>query len=56
MLDKLANAHGFTDKAQVGLELAPLHDCGLRAVGAERVPGEEAGEVLDKAECLVATH
>lgn len=56
MLDELADAHGFADETEVGLELSPLHHCCLGAVGAECVPCEEAGEVLHETEGLVATH
>jgi hypothetical protein len=56
VLDEFADAHGFADEAEVGFQLGPLHDCRLGAVGAEGVPGEEAGEVLHETEGLVATH
>lgn len=56
MFDELADAHGFANETEIGLQLGPLHHCCLRAVGAEGVPSEETGEVLHETESLVATH
>jgi hypothetical protein len=55
MFDEFANAHEFAGCAKgffCGFEGG---DGGEGAVGAVEVPGEEAGEVLQSAEELVAT-
>lgn len=54
MLDEFAEAEGFAGEAERGFELGPGRDFGFGGVGAEEVPGVEAGEVLDCAEELVA--
>ena len=54
MLDELCQAHGLAHGAEVLLDAIEDVDGGLRVVGAEGVPGEEAREVLDCAEGLVA--
>jgi hypothetical protein len=54
VLDELCQAHGLAHGAEVLLDAIEDVDGGLRVVGAEGVPGEEAREVLDCAEGLVA--
>lgn len=54
MLDELCQAHGFAHGAEVLLDAIEDVDGGLRVVGAVGVPGQEAREVLDCAEGLVA--
>ena len=54
VLNVLAEAHDFTYEAELLLDGIPGGDLGVGAVGAEEVPGVEAGEVLEGAEELVA--
>lgn len=54
VLDELCQAHGLADAAEVLLDAIEDVDGGLRVVGAVEVPREEAREVLDCAEGLVA--
>lgn len=54
MLDVLADAEELAHEAELLLGLGPGGDGGGDGVGAEEVPGVEAGEVLDGAEELVA--
>ena len=54
MLDELCQAHGLAHGAEVLLDAIEDVDGGLRVVGAVEIPGEEAREVLDCAEGLVA--
>ena len=54
VLDELCQAHGLAHAAEVLLDAIEDVDGGLRVVGAVEVPGEEAREVLDCAEGLVA--
>lgn len=54
VLDKLAEAEGFADEAEVRFEGGEEVDGCLGVVCSEEVPGEEAGEVLDGAEGFVA--
>jgi hypothetical protein len=54
VLDEFGQAHSLADAAKVLLDAIEDVDGGLRVVGAVEVPGEEAREVLDCAEGLVA--
>jgi hypothetical protein len=54
VLDELCQAHGLAHATEVLLDAIEDVDGGLRVVGAVEVPGEEAREVLDCAEGLVA--
>lgn len=54
MLNVLAETEDFADEPELGLEGGEGEDGGGEAVGAVKVPGVEAGEVLDCAEELVA--
>jgi hypothetical protein len=54
VLDEFGQAHSLADAAEVLLDAIEDVDGGLRVVGAVEVPGEEAREVLDCAEGLVA--
>jgi hypothetical protein len=54
VLDEFCQAHGFAHGAEVLFHAIEGVDGALRVVGAQRVPGQEAGEVLDCAEGFVA--
>lgn len=54
VLDELPEAEGFASGAKRLFDLFDLVDGSLGVVGAVEVPSEEAGEVLDCAESLVA--
>jgi hypothetical protein len=54
VLDEFCQAHGFAHGAEVLFHIVEGVDGGLRVVGAQRVPGQEAREVLDCAEGFVA--
>jgi hypothetical protein len=54
VLDEFCEAHGFAHGAEVLFHIAEGVDGGLRVVCAQRVPGQEAREVLDCAEGFVA--
>lgn len=54
MFDELAQAHGFAGLAEGFLDGIVAGDGRGGVVGAVEVPGEEAGEVLNGSEGLVA--
>lgn len=54
VLEVLANAHDLAGEAELLLDGVPGGHLGRGAVGAQQVPGVEAGEVLERAEDLVA--
>ena len=54
VLDILAGAHHLAHHAELLLHRLPWLDRGGRVVGAQKVPGVEAGKVLEKAQELVA--
>lgn len=54
VLDVLADAEDLARQAELLLGDVPGGDLGLGGIGAQEVPGVEAGEVLDGAEELVA--
>lgn len=54
MLDVLAEAQALAREPEVLLDGVEGRDGALRGVGAVEVPGVEAGEVLERAEELVA--
>ena len=56
MFDILANAKEFTGEGELFLDGFERVDFGLGIVGSEEVPGEEAGEILERSEGLVATN
>lgn len=56
MLDELCQAHGLAHAAEVFLEPIEDFDGLLAVVRAEEVPGQEAREILDRAEGLVAAN
>lgn len=55
VLDELAESQAFTHTSKVVLECREDLDRSLRVVGAIDIPGQEAGEILDCTEGLVAT-
>lgn len=55
MLNELSDAEDLAREAKLLLDGVPGGDGGSGAVGAEEVPGVEAGKVLEKTESLVAT-
>lgn len=55
VLDKLASAEDLAHEAELLLEGVPRGDLVRGAVGAEEVPGVEAGKILQDAHELVAT-
>lgn len=54
MLDVLANAHELAGEPELLLDGIEGSDLRRRAVGAVQIPGIEAGEVLERAQELVA--
>lgn len=54
MLNVLADAHNLAGQTELLLHGVPGGDLGGGAIGAEEVPGVEAGKVLEGAEDLVA--
>lgn len=54
VLEVLADAHDFAGEAELLLDGVPGGHLGRGAVGAQEVPGVEAGKVLEGAEDLVA--
>jgi len=55
VFDVLPRAHDLADEPKLFLQGLPWRNLGGGAVGAEEVPGVEAGKVLDCAEEFVAT-
>lgn len=55
MFDILTDAEEFTREGELFLDGLEGVDFRLGIVGAEEVPGEEAGEVLEGSDGLVAT-
>lgn len=55
VLDELTQAHGLAHAAHVLLQLLEEVDARLRVIGPVEVPCQEARQVLDRAEDLVAT-
>lgn len=56
VLSELADTHDFTCRAELLFDSIEGFDGGLRPVGAEKVPGIEAGEILQGTEKLVTTN
>ena len=56
MLDILPDPHQFASEEELLFDGVEGHDGGGGGVGAEEIPGVEAGEVLEGAEDFVATN
>lgn len=56
MLDELADTHDLSRCSELLLDGVEGFDGGLGTVGAEEVPGVEAGEVLQGTQDLVTTN